>query len=65
VSLRLVVDYSLCQSNGICTAYADQELELDAESRLVLMDAEPDESRRGVLLDAVDACPTGALSLEG
>ncbi|GAA1230909.1 ferredoxin [Prauserella halophila] len=61
--MRIVVDWDLCESNGICEAVAPDVFELDEDENLILK-ADPDAENRGRILQAVESCPKAALSLE-
>lgn len=55
------VDRDVCMGSGMCVVYAGAYFDIDDESRAVFTktpDASIDEVRT-----AVEACPTGALSL--
>ena len=62
---RIVVDYDKCTGLGICESIAPDVFEVDDDGSLLILEEKPDESRRGELQEAVDGCPTGALSIEG
>ena len=55
------VDRDICMGSGMCVVYAGECFDIDAEAKAVFTKAE------GVSLDsvriAVEACPTGALTL--
>ena len=55
------VDRSLCMGSGVCIMYAPGTFGHDDETKAMVIDAagDPIESIR----TAVEACPTGALSL--
>jgi ferredoxin len=55
------VDRAICIGSGVCIAYAPGTFAHDEETRAVIIDAAGDaiESIR----TAVEACPTGALTL--
>jgi ferredoxin len=61
---RIVVDYDKCTGLGICESIAPDVFEVDDDGSLLILEESPDESRRGELQEAVDGCPTGALSIE-
>jgi ferredoxin len=61
---RIVVDYDKCTGLGICESIAPDVFEVDDDGSLLILEETPDESRRGELQEAVDGCPTGALSIE-
>jgi ferredoxin len=65
VSLKVVVDFTVCQDHGQCVFAAPDVFELDAAGRLVVLVEEPDESMRASIEDAADVCPVQAITIEG
>ena len=63
-TLKVVVDYELCEANGLCMEAAPQVFELDAEDKLHLLQERPPESAWAKAEKAVRLCPKGALRLE-
>jgi ferredoxin len=61
---RIVVDYDKCTGLGICESIAPDVFEVDDDGSLQLLVEAPGEDRRGELQEAVEGCPTGALSIE-
>lgn len=61
---RIVVDYDKCTGLGICESIAPDIFEVDDDGSLQILASDHDEDRRGELQEAVDGCPTGALSIE-
>jgi ferredoxin len=61
--MKIHHDTSKCSSLGICEALAPDAFELDANSYLQILVADPPESQRAEIQAAVEGCPTGALSL--
>jgi ferredoxin len=61
---RIVVDYDKCTGLGICESIAPDVFEVDDDGSLQILESTLDEDRRGELQEAVDGCPTGALSIE-
>jgi ferredoxin len=62
--MRVVVDYDLCESNGVCEALAPDVFEVGEDDYLYLLQEEPGEDRRADVEAAVDRCPKQALRLE-
>jgi ferredoxin len=62
--MKVIVDLDVCEYHGQCAIAAPDVFELKDESTLVWV-AEPDESLRGDVEEAADACPTQAITLEG
>jgi ferredoxin len=62
--MRVVVDWDLCESNGLCVAAAPEVFELQPDDTLLILQESPQESLRAKVLDAVRACPKQAISLQ-
>ena len=65
MSLKVIVDFNVCQDHGQCVFAAPEVFELDEAGRLVVLVDEPDESLRAKVEDAADVCPVQAITLEG
>jgi ferredoxin len=65
VSLRIEVDRDKCEGLGMCEAMASDFFELDDDEVMHVLDASPDDSQRGHVNAAVQACPVLALTLTG
>ena len=63
-TLKVIVDYELCEANALCTQAAPEVFELDDDDKLHLLQEQPPESLRNKIEKAVRLCPKGALSLE-
>lgn len=62
--MKIVVDYDLCQSHGLCTQAAPELFEIRDDGFLYLLNETPGEELRAKLEKAVRECPTGAISIE-
>jgi ferredoxin len=62
--VRVVVDWDLCESNGLCVAAAPEVFELQDDDTLLILQETPDESLRGKVVDAIRTCPKQAISLQ-
>jgi ferredoxin len=62
--VRVVVDWDLCESNGLCMAAAPEVFELQDDDTLLILQETPDESLRAKVTDAVNACPKQAITLQ-
>ena len=62
--MKIVVDFDLCQSHGLCTQAAPELFEIRDDGFLYILDATPPEALRGKLEKAVRECPTAAISIE-
>ena len=63
--MRVAVDRELCVGSGACEALAPDVFEVDDDGVLVVRQETPDEDEQSDVRDAVTACPTRALSLDG
>jgi ferredoxin len=61
--MRIHVDRDRCEGLGMCEAMASDFFELDDDEVMHLLDETPDESARGHVHSAVQACPVLALRL--
>lgn len=61
--MKVVVDFDLCQSNGICQGMAPEVFEVDDDGYLQVLQEHPDESLRPKVESAVNSCPVQAISL--
>ena len=62
--MRVVVDWDLCESNGLCMAAAPEVFELQDDDTLMILQETPDETLRSKVVDAVRACPKQAITLQ-
>ena len=61
--MKVVVDFDLCQSNGICQGMAPEVFEVRDDGYLYVLQEHPDESLRKAVESAVNSCPVQAISL--
>lgn len=62
--MKVLVDLEQCEGNRKCMLVCPEVFRVDeASDRVELLVAEPDESLRRKVQEAVDKCPRGALSL--
>ena len=59
--VSVVVDRVLCMGSGVCIVYAPATFAHDAETKAVVKEAPGDPADD--IRAAVEACPTGALSV--
>ena len=62
--MKVVVDFELCQSHGLCTQAAPEVFELRDDGFLYILQENPPESLRKKIETAVREGPTGAIKLE-
>jgi ferredoxin len=62
--VRIVVDWDLCESNGLCMAAAPEVFQLQDDDTLLVLQETPDESQLAVVAEAIRTCPKQAISLQ-
>ncbi len=62
--MRVVVDFNLCEANGVCMAVAPEVFELNDDDELLVLQEHPDEASRPEVEAAVRQCPRQAISIE-
>ena len=60
---RVLVDREMCVGSGACEALAPDVFEVDDDGVLIVHRPEPADDEVADARDAVQACPTRALSL--
>jgi ferredoxin len=61
--MRVIIDYTLCESNAVCVRLAPEVFEVRDDDRLYLKTERPAETSRARVEEAVRRCPKQALSL--
>lgn len=62
-TLKVIVDYRLCEANALCMDAAPEVFSVDDDEKLHVLQEHPSPSQREAVERAVRACPKGALSL--
>ena len=65
LSMRIVVDYDLCESNAICMGIAPEVFEVRDDDFLYLLTETPGEELREKIEESVRRCPKQAISIAG
>jgi ferredoxin len=60
--MRIVVDFSLCESNALCMDAAPEVFEVRDDDLLYVIDEEPAEELRAKVEQAVRVCPKQAIT---
>ncbi|MCV7383246.1 ferredoxin [Mycolicibacter longobardus] len=60
---RVVVDYGLCESNGICMGINPDVFHLDDEDNLYILKPDITPETEGDVAEAVRRCPRQALAV--
>jgi ferredoxin len=63
--MKVIVDFEVCQSHGLCMQAAPEVFELRDDGFLYILAESPAENLRKKVETAVRECPTGAIKLEG
>ncbi len=64
-SVKIIVDYDLCEANAVCMAEAPEVFKVDDDDNLHVLNESPDDALRTKVEAAVRLCPKQALKLEG
>ena len=62
--MKIVVDFDVCQSHGLCTQAAPEVFEIRDDGFLYILDENPADALRAKVERAIRECPTGAISVE-
>jgi ferredoxin len=62
--MRIVVDFDLCQSHGLCTEAAPELFEIRDDGFLYVLNETPGPELAGKLERAALECPTGAITIK-
>ena len=62
--MRVRVDTTRCSGIGLCEATAPKVFEIGDDGQSRAINPEPPDDQRAAVEEAVNSCPTGALSLE-
>lgn len=62
--MRIRVDLDKCTGNGMCESIADDVFEVTDEASVRLLMEHPPDDRREEMEEAVEQCPTEAISIE-
>ncbi len=62
--MKVIVDWDLCDGNGVCAIEAPTVFEIDDDDELHLLAQEIGDSERAQVDSAVRVCPKRALRLE-
>lgn len=61
--MKVSVDWDACVCTGTCALVAPDVFAIENHSQLVVLQPNPSESLRDVVIDAADQCPTGAITI--
>ena len=61
--MKIIVNWPLCDGNGVCAIEAPEVFALDESDRLLVLQEEINEELRSKVESAVRVCPKRALSI--
>jgi ferredoxin len=61
--MKITVDHQKCSALGICESLAPELFEVQDDGSLDILDERPPGRLHDAAREAVDGCPTGALSI--
>lgn len=61
--MRVLVDFDMCDSNGLCVLAAPKIFQLDGDDELHILQERPDEELWPAAEEAGRACPKLAITL--
>jgi ferredoxin len=61
--MRLVIDHNRCRRTGQCSYLHPELFKSDTDGSPIVLVAHPGEELREAAEEAVELCPTGAISL--
>ena len=61
--MRVVVDFDMCDSNGLCVQVAPELFQLDGDDELHVLRERPERAQWAAAEEARQACPKLAIAL--
>ncbi|MGI5159264.1 ferredoxin [Microbispora sp. CA-102843] len=61
--MKVSVDKDMCACTGTCALIAPEVFAIENHSELVVLDPEPADALRDLVVDAAEQCPTGAIEI--
>lgn len=61
--MKIVVDWELCESNGLCAAAAPELFMVSDDDKLEVLQDQPDPSEHAAAKAAARSCPKQAIAL--
>ena len=62
--MKPVIDSDLCIGDGVCEDLCPEVFQLGDDGLAHVINDNPTDELYGCIRDAVDACPTGAITIE-
>ena len=63
--MKVTVNYDICAATGGCAQICPEVFEVRSDGYLYLLQDEPGEELRDKVVQAAEACPTAAITVEG
>lgn len=60
--MRLVIDHTICRKTGQCSYLHPELFKADEEGAPLVLVEHPDQSLREAAEEAIELCPSGAIS---
>jgi ferredoxin len=64
VTMKVEVDWDLCEGHGLCAIEAPEVFELRELDQVTLLEAQPPEDQRAGVETAVRFCPKSAITVK-
>jgi len=62
--MKVTVDFDVCASTGACMQVCPEVFEVRSDGYLYILQEEPGEELHDKVQEAVDMCPTAAITFE-
>lgn len=62
--MKVIVDFDLCASTGTCMQVCPEVFEVRSDGYLYVLQEEPPEQLHDKVNEAVELCPTAAISVD-
>ena len=62
--MKVIIDYDLCESNGVCMGIAPEVFEVRDDDNLYLLTDRPGPSQHDAVRLAAERCPRQAISID-
>jgi ferredoxin len=62
--MKVTIDWTLCDGNGMCAFEAPEVFELDSNDDLIVLQPTPPQDQRSAVEAAVRTCPKQAITIE-
>ncbi len=61
--MRVVIDWDLCESNGVCEGFAPEVFRVNDDDELEVLIERPGTELRAEVEQAATGCPRGAIKI--